>query len=329
MNRRLFLRTALHTCCTLYFGQNLLQSGHVLANSMNVQSIRVIKMYWLFSTDSILNQRFFRIYIDTSDRCEFLRKETSQYVEIIIKNCNADQWAGSFPYPNEFISSFEVKQINQKDIEIRIYFAKNRYLPEMRCILCSPTKLGQPYGFIADIGTFSLPTAIKESDLAIKETNLVFGPLEPRPDTTFFVIHHVGLTDDDFSAAQIHELHLANGWSGIGYHYVIRKDGTIERGRPRDDVGAHTYEHNTKSIGINVVGNFEYAIPQDEQIESAGKLIAALCHIYNISPDETTILGHKDIHATLCPGANLYERLGTIREKALYYFAEASSIERQ
>jgi hypothetical protein len=45
----------------------------------------------------------------------------------------------------------------------------------------------------------------------------------------------------DASAEQIHGWHLGNGWAGIGYHYVIRKDGTIERGRPEWAIGSHAY----------------------------------------------------------------------------------------
>ena len=69
---------------------------------------------------------------------------------------------------------------------------------------------------------------------------LDFKYLEPRDVTDQIVIHHTGNpTDDDLSAEEIHESHLAQGWSGIGYHFVIRKDGTIELGRPMDTIGAH------------------------------------------------------------------------------------------
>ncbi|HRM59675.1 MAG TPA: N-acetylmuramoyl-L-alanine amidase, partial [Megamonas funiformis] len=69
--------------------------------------------------------------------------------------------------------------------------------------------------------------------------------------------HHSAIGgNDDITAADIHRIHLQNGWSGIGYHMFIRKSGLIETGRPLEDIGAHTYQHNNSSIGICLSGNF-------------------------------------------------------------------------
>lgn len=319
MNRRIFLRNSLQTCCAFWLGQNIWQCSNAFAKAAELRQSRIINLRWFLRNIQLSDQAYFRIVIDTSDKCEIIQTQTPQYIQIIIKNCNARNFSGISTFPNPFVSKLEVKQMNRKDTQLRIFFAKALLLPEMRSFLLPPSIFNQAYRLTIDIGTFSKPQAIKESKLAIRETNLEFGPLEIRPETTLFIIHHVGSTDTDVSAAQIHEWHLKNGWSGIGYHYVIRKNGSIERGRPRDIVGAHTYGHNKKSIGINLVGNFEYAIPQKEQIESAAKVIAALCHIYNILPDESTILGHRDLNATLCPGKNLYEQLQCIRVKSREY----------
>ena len=88
-----------------------------------------------------------------------------------------------------------------------------------------------------------LPEAAAQG-VQIRETYLRFLSLTNRTVTDAIVIHHVGGTDREVSAAEIHRWHLHNGWSGIGYHYVIHKDGSIERGRPRDAVGAHCYGEN-------------------------------------------------------------------------------------
>jgi len=58
----------------------------------------------------------------------------------------------------------------------------------------------------------------------------------------------------DIGVAEIDRWHRQEGWWGIGYHYVIRRDGTIEAGRPLDEVGAHAAGHNHQSIGIVLVG---------------------------------------------------------------------------
>ena len=77
-----------------------------------------------------------------------------------------------------------------------------------------------------------------------------FTEYEERPATEFIVIHHTGFPgeDKDSTAADIHEFHQkTNGWAGIGYHYLIRKNGMIEQGRRPEAIGAHAYHHNKTS----------------------------------------------------------------------------------
>ena len=154
----------------------------------------------------------------------------------------------------------------------------------------------------------------------VKEYDLDFTTLYARDDTDMIVIHHTGNPyDDDLSAEQIHTSHLMQGWSGIGYHYVIRKDGTIEEGRPEWAVGAHAQGFNWNSVGIHLCGNFEYAEPTQAQIESASYLIGYLCDKYCLIPTAETVKGHRDLMATACPGQHLYEQMQTLRGKAIWY----------
>lgn len=155
----------------------------------------------------------------------------------------------------------------------------------------------------------------------IIETNLNFGYLTRRTYTNLIVIHHTGGADIDASAEQIHDWHLNQNppWAGIGYHFVIRKDGTIERGRPVDTVGSHAYGYNAHSIGIHLSGDFETAFPTMAQIEMTAMLIANLCADYCIPIDKAHICGHCDLMATDCPGKNLYEKIPIIVGKANWY----------
>ncbi|MBQ9479422.1 MAG: N-acetylmuramoyl-L-alanine amidase [Selenomonadaceae bacterium] len=141
--------------------------------------------------------------------------------------------------------------------------------------------------------------------------------LERRRRTDAVVIHHVGNTDKNINAAAIHRWHRKNGWAGIGYHYIIRKDGSIERGRPLDAVGAHTYDHNDNTVGICVVGNFELSRPTSEQFRAAEKLVGAICRNYDITPNDKTVFGHKDFCKTTCPGIYLYKWLPDIIRNAI------------
>ena len=52
----------------------------------------------------------------------------------------------------------------------------------------------------------------------------------------------------------IDRLHRSLGWKGCGYHFVIPTDGTIETGRPLEQVGAHCKNHNRYSIGVCYIG---------------------------------------------------------------------------
>jgi len=58
----------------------------------------------------------------------------------------------------------------------------------------------------------------------------------------------------DIGVEEIRKWHKDQGWKDVGYHYVIRRDGTVETGRDLTEVGAHVANHNADSIGICVVG---------------------------------------------------------------------------
>ena len=160
--------------------------------------------------------------------------------------------------------------------------------------------------------------------VTVKNTGLEIdhNRLETRRKTDMVVIHHTGNPwDDDLSAAEIDASHKGQGWTCIGYHYVIRKDGTVEQGRPHWTVGAHAYGHNSHTIGIHVCGNFEIGEPTDGQIESTAMLLANLCAEYGLSIDRDTIVGHRELMPTACPGVNLYEMMDTVVGKASFYAA--------
>ena len=147
---------------------------------------------------------------------------------------------------------------------------------------------------------------------------LYFTEYEKRPDTKFIVIHHTGFPneDKDSKVVDIHKFHQqANGWAGVGYHYLIRKDGMIEQGRLPDMIGAHAFQHNKTSLGICVAGNFDIGKPTNSQMTSLKELTAWLCRKYGINPyKQDAILGHRNLNDTSCPGDNLYRRLDEIRD---------------
>ena len=157
------------------------------------------------------------------------------------------------------------------------------------------------------------------SRIQVVETNLEFGYLTERAETSMIVIHHIGEIDRNVHAEEVHEWHKNNGWAGCGYHFLVLKDGTVERGRPEKMIGAHAQGFNARSIGINIVGDFEQGEPTAEQIESAAQLIADLSDKYGISITADNVVGHRDLMPTDCPGRNLYSIMDILRGKAVFY----------
>lgn len=156
--------------------------------------------------------------------------------------------------------------------------------------------------------------------VTVVDYGLDFSSLAPRAVTNKIVIHHTGNSvDDDLSAEQIHASHKAQGWVGIGYHFVIRKDGTVELGRPDWAVGAHAEGFNYCSIGIHACGNFNLAEPTEAQLNALPMLIADICEAYGLIASDSIVMGHRDLMATACPGDNLYKHLDEIRGNTEWY----------
>lgn len=132
--------------------------------------------------------------------------------------------------------------------------------------------------------------------MEIIETNLQFRDMSTREATERIILHHADAKK--CSAEDIHRWHLNNGWSGAGYHFLVRKDGKIYRLRPEDKVGAHAYSSNYNSIGICFEGNYMEEDMPEIQKEAGKELVAYLKNKYGI----TTVQRHKDVCATSCPG---------------------------
>lgn len=123
--------------------------------------------------------------------------------------------------------------------------------------------------------------------------------LRNRRNTKRIIIHHSA--GNDVPAATIHQWHRQRNWAGIGYHFVIRQNGSIETGRPENTIGAHAGKANNDSIGICLTGNFETSLPAGAQITS---LVGLIRHLQGKYGAGLSISGHSDHMATACPGKN-------------------------
>lgn len=96
----------------------------------------------------------------------------------------------------------------------------------------------------------------------------------------------------DIGVEEIRHWHVNdNGWSDIGYHYVIRRNGDLEPGRPVEKAGAHARGNNKSSIGICLVGGkggFNFTLPQLRGL-------AALVDDLQEAHGPCALLGHRDL----------------------------------
>jgi peptidoglycan hydrolase-like amidase len=162
-------------------------------------------------------------------------------------------------------------------------------------------------------------------------------PLEANQTTRKFIVHHTGeVTDETRDPMElmraIYYYHtITRGWGDIGYHYVIDKQGNIYEGRAggAEMVGAHTALHNVGSIGISLMGNFEYEQPTPNQLKVLTLVLADHANRFKVDPSARSfwlgtnsfnVSGHRDVtregYGTACPGRNLHALLPDIRKQA-------------
>ena len=106
----------------------------------------------------------------------------------------------------------------------------------------------------------------------------------------------------DLTAADITRYHLNRGFETIGYHFIVRLDGTVEQGRDEAFIGAHCLGHNSRAIGVAYIGGLDREgnpadTRTDRQRVSLRRLIGELSRRYPAA----TIHGHREFAAKACP----------------------------
>ena len=132
----------------------------------------------------------------------------------------------------------------------------------------------------------------------IEKTYSLNGKLSIRSKTERIILHHA--ESSSCTVEDIDNWHKKNGWTCIGYHFFVKKDGTIYRGRQENSVGAHARGANSNSIGICFEGRYETEQMPDAQVKAGKELVAYLKNKYNISK----VQKHSDVCSTSCPGKN-------------------------
>lgn len=152
-----------------------------------------------------------------------------------------------------------------------------------------------------------------------------------------FSIHHTA-GSNNYTQAQvpailrgIHAFHTKDrGWSDIGYNYLVDKWGGVWEGRRGSDSwtpsrGAHTLHYNDRLVGISLLGDYNKVAAPAAAVERISRIVAWKSRQLGIDPTGTTVLagrtmptvvGHRDVGSTSCPGTYLYAKLPAIRERA-------------
>ncbi|MBN1331465.1 S8 family serine peptidase [Candidatus Dojkabacteria bacterium] len=110
----------------------------------------------------------------------------------------------------------------------------------------------------------------------------------------------------------------ADTWQDIGYNYLIDPYGNVYEGRAGGNgvVGAHAIP-NTGSIGISILGDYSNQVPTSASLNALSTLMARLSLINNFSLTKgSSVLGHRDVNATACPGNAFYSKLSTVTSNA-------------
>lgn len=115
-------------------------------------------------------------------------------------------------------------------------------------------------------------------------------------------IHHSAVSGAT-TAEIIAKYHVEDhGWAGIGYHYYVRPDGSIQQTQRLETVSWHVSKHNDASVGVCLAGDFTYSPPPQVQVDAAARLVAWLMQARGIA--EANVMGHKEFpdNDTSCPG---------------------------
>ncbi|WMN06220.1 N-acetylmuramoyl-L-alanine amidase [Marivirga arenosa] len=154
-------------------------------------------------------------------------------------------------------------------------------------------------------------------------------------DTENLIIHHSAgsnnITDYTLAVRNIYIFHTQeNGWSDIGYNYLIAPNGAIYAGRDPADgeqdlvIGAHFCGSNSTTMGVCLLGNYETVDPEQDMLNSLENLLSwkafkddlevLATNSHPLNSNLGVIAGHQDGCNTLCPGINVYEKLDEIRQ---------------
>jgi N-acetyl-anhydromuramyl-L-alanine amidase AmpD len=140
---------------------------------------------------------------------------------------------------------------------------------------------------------------------------------------TDYIAVHCSATPPSYNigAEEIRLWHVRdNGWSDIGYHFVIRRDGRVQRGRALEAQGAHVQGYNGNSIGICMVGGINQAgEPEDNFTDEQWAMLYALTVALVLRYPTAKVMGHRDFPGVTkaCPSFDVIPWWASKKEDCL------------
>ena len=140
------------------------------------------------------------------------------------------------------------------------------------------------------------------------------------------IVVHCSATPPDayIGAEEIRRWHVQErGWDDIGYHYVIRRNGDVEKGRPLNIVGAHVLNYNNTTIGICLIGGLKDSSSKTPEANFTYSQYTSLVSLLTILQDTVLkksmrVVGHRDLDKGKdCPCFNVKELLGELKQMNL------------
>ncbi len=189
-------------------------------------------------------------------------------------------------------------------------------------------------GAILPVAAVAAPPIITRAQWGADES-LRSGTPEFAPIGRLIVHHTVTATQEIDPPARLRAMHAfhvkGNGWSDIGYNFVVDASGRVYEGRStgggrqdgEDDagrgvIGAHAAGHNTGSVGVAILGTYtdDGVTPTEAALDAVTAIAAWKFGSRGIDPTASGVLiGHRDVVATGCPGSGCHRRLPELRER--------------
>lgn len=151
----------------------------------------------------------------------------------------------------------------------------------------------------------SAPVSVPHIDRSIRPPNVANLKLLATARQIDEIFIHCAATPEgrDYTVADMRGWHKARGWSDIGYHYIIYRDGRVMLGRPVGQVGAHASGHNARTIGICYVGG----VSADGKTAKDTRTLAQRSSLLWLTAElirlhgAKRVRGHNEVAAKACP----------------------------